>query len=204
MKTREDIASSDTYLYSTVCGDSPLNAALDTRLLLVGGQASSECSHLSSMPAANQNAATSAYDPTTADASKVHFLALEQVPKSSSNDRLMPDQVRNMNNSMSLTNPSDVEFSQARIRRESKRLAACTLKEFLLIILCVILITLLVIILFLYFASFKCKLIFVLLFHALHKFIPYAFSFKILLKYSYYYWSSNPLYNNYFLIKSRI
>nr|CDS26897.1 hypothetical protein HmN_000151700 [Hymenolepis microstoma] len=157
MKTKEGTESNETYLYSTKCEDSPLNAALNIRRFLVGGPASSGCNHLSSAPAANQNAETSAYDPTTANTSKVHFLELEQVPRSSSNDLLLLDQVRNMNNSMTLTNPSDGEFAQPRIRRESKGLAACTLREFLLLILCGILITLLLIVIFLYFASLRSE-----------------------------------------------
>ncbi|VDO09344.1 unnamed protein product [Rodentolepis nana] len=157
MKTEEDTASNEAYLYSSKCEVSPLNAALNIRRLLVGSPGSSGCNHLSSAPAANQNAETSAYDPTTANTSKVHFLELEQVPKSSSNDILLLNQVGNMNNSMTLTNPSDGEFAQPQIRRESKGLTGCSLREFLLLILCGILIALLLIVIFLYFASLRSE-----------------------------------------------
>ncbi|KAM7541475.1 hypothetical protein Aperf_G00000046959 [Anoplocephala perfoliata] len=157
MKEKEVTASRETYLYSTEYEDSPLNAALDTKSLLVGGQNFSGCSHLSSVSAANQNAATSAYDPALENITSAQSPGLEQASQFSSDDRLLLDQGENMNNSMILTNPSDSECPPTRIRRNGagKRLPACSRLEFLLIILCVILIALLIITSFLHFMPSK-------------------------------------------------
>lgn len=157
MISRENQEHNDTLLYSAECEDSPLNVALDTQRLLVGGQDSTKCNHMSSTSAANQNAATSAYDPATFDKSNSHSLTLKQVPKSPSNDHLLLEPSTNMNNSMTVSNPNDSDFAQTRVRRGSKRLTACTRKEFLLILLCAILFILLIILLILYLTSFKCK-----------------------------------------------